>query len=1116
MRIHKTSEIFLYLAIGLLEGCPCRTAWAQTPKSYFDPTPVIMTGGHQGFIKGLVFSRDGSRLYSASLDKTFWTWDLGPDRLQPGLIIRPPVGRGVRGMIRAMAIAPRTAGRRGDLIALAGNGVTATFGEVLLVELGEGGKASILGQLPRGEDPNASGQTHSQPIECLAASPDGHFLASGSRDGTVHLWDLATRSLSAVLPVGDSVVAIAYHPTGDQLVLGTQGGKLQFWQLDGTPRLLPRTIGPPGSSSAIVGLAFDKGGNHVFVHKDNGDAAWIKFPEMNQMIRLPGNEARRELISFALSHGERCMVTCLASERRSQTEPVQSKCEVQLRSTPDGQVIRRLLTTSNRASACAFSPDDRFVAVAGGDDQAIYLIDLTQPDNKPVGVHGTGSSIREVAFDASNQAVGFSREPADDAGRVRYREGFDLKGRRFAPPDAAAICPAIRSDQGWRLAPSGNFTIDLIDPANRVARRLALDPSTDGRWWTYSFIPSDVAEKHPRRTVAIGTDNGSIVFFDSETGNRTRVFAGHSGPTYSLAPSPNGRWLVTGSGDQTIKLWKLAGCDTLPRLGAKFELAADGQTARVVVVEPFGFGDGSVLKVGDVVEEFFLGRQRYSPRDFLAQVKVDNLSPNLYVQYRIRGDAELHGTSRRDTPVLTLFPATDGQWVLWMPQGYYDTSAAGDRRHLGWHVNRGTMRKLELSDYLPIDRYEKELRRPQVIERLLATGDIGQAIQALNPGDPTNPAAFVAEFELPKVEVAQAGRVRPPGPGEDEAEVPLRLAVAPRKGGGIRSINVRVNGRTIPSAREAFEPPQDRRVDRSPAVGGLRAGPNRVYVTVTDDQGRENSAFVDVAVGGEARARAGRAPRQVVLAIGVDAFADAALDLPQAKADAKEIADVFGRAGSGERSFAPNDRHRILLNAPEATGEAIAEQFDRLARLREAGDLTRGDTLIVALESHLLEFGSSGGLLGADGRQIADARTAVPAEAIAAVLGGVAQETGCRVILLLDVLHPATPAGADRVKDDWIRSLYRERGVIVFDASVTQLLPQPDLPPPALGVFAQAIRDAPGRRARRQGPFTLDEFRRALAEGVAALDPDQKADGFWPSSLPLDLPLFEPGMTPSP
>jgi hypothetical protein len=85
-------------------------------------------------------------------------------------------------------------------------------------------------------------------------------------------------------------------------------------------------------------------------------------------------------------------------------------------------------------------------------------------------------------------------------------------------------------------------------------------------------------------------------------------------------------------------------------------------------------------------------------------------------------------TSRRDQPALSLLPGSDQEWIVWMPEGYYDTSIAGDRRLLGWHVNKIVDRRpvaidARPSEFYPMSRYEGQLRRPQAIDTLLRTAD---------------------------------------------------------------------------------------------------------------------------------------------------------------------------------------------------------------------------------------------------------------------------------------------------------------------------------------------------------------------------------------------------------
>jgi WD40 repeat protein len=73
---------------------------------------------------------------------------------------------------------------------------------------------------------------HSDLVNAVAVRPDG-AVASGSRDRTIRLWQPAHERSYEVGAHDHWVMCIAWSPTGDQLVTGSEDGTLAFWDPDG-------------------------------------------------------------------------------------------------------------------------------------------------------------------------------------------------------------------------------------------------------------------------------------------------------------------------------------------------------------------------------------------------------------------------------------------------------------------------------------------------------------------------------------------------------------------------------------------------------------------------------------------------------------------------------------------------------------------------------------------------------------------------------------------------------------------------------------------------------------------------------------------------------------------
>ena len=74
---------------------------------------------------------------------------------------------------------------------------------------------------------------HSSSVESVAFSPDGKFIASGSYDKTIKLWNVKTGKLIYTLKGHrDSVLSVAFSPDGKFIASGSADKTIKLWNVE--------------------------------------------------------------------------------------------------------------------------------------------------------------------------------------------------------------------------------------------------------------------------------------------------------------------------------------------------------------------------------------------------------------------------------------------------------------------------------------------------------------------------------------------------------------------------------------------------------------------------------------------------------------------------------------------------------------------------------------------------------------------------------------------------------------------------------------------------------------------------------------------------------------------
>ena len=294
-----------------------------------------------------------------------------------------------------------------------------------------------------------------------------------------------------------------------------------------------------------------------------------------------------------------------------------------------------------------------------------------------------------------------------------------------------------------------------------------------------------------------------------------------------------------------------------------------------------GFAQEMGLKVGDLVRGISLLRAASVEPLAIDQVEAriaampeGSASIRIDIQRGARDQGELV-TTLRNSPALSFFPGSDGEWIIWTPRGYYDTSIAGDGRLLGWHVNRPEVvlnfRPLP-SDFYPMSRYQEQLHWPREIDALLANGQGN-----LPPPDVRRP---------PRVQIlAPAGAIAGVLPPVQQPPLSLQYRVDPGwPSRRIRSVVVYNGTHRQPPRR--FDPPITR-TDPLTEVIPLQPGPNPITIEAVDDLGVMGRAELLVTLDVPPPELK---PRLVIGSIGVETFAgDNQLRIKYAGRDASQI-----------------------------------------------------------------------------------------------------------------------------------------------------------------------------------------------------------------------------------
>ena len=478
-----------------------------------DPSnQAIVLEGHKKNVMELAFSPDGHWLASGSVDSTIRLWDLSkPETINNSQVLQGPENYNFSSMV----FTPNSRWL------ITGGGFMegqSNYSNIYLWDM-----ASELSKVK----PKIFA-AHDDFTQQITISPDGHWLASASLNGSSRLWNMnslenyspdtpVTSSPVTFLPISGDIKINVVSSNGLWLakVAGFPNDSLEshdiyLWQLDkiGTPvqtKNLAQPIKLSGHTESIISVTFSPN---------------------NQWLASGGTDRTVRLWNLASSN------------------------------FPNQSVV---LEHTGIPTGISFSPDNHWLATANYGKE-IYIWDLTRsdPSSSKITLGGTDEDISPgtVVFSPDGQWIAAGTYtgpvhiwsiPASDQAKpyLKMTGHVDEITKIIFLGEKLITSSADTTARIW-IIDKENLTADSIILHGHTGPILTMNISNDNRW------------------LATGSTDFTTRLWDLSSQSietNSLVLSGHNNVVFDTAFSHNNQLLATGSLDGTVKLWDLTSPD---------------------------------------------------------------------------------------------------------------------------------------------------------------------------------------------------------------------------------------------------------------------------------------------------------------------------------------------------------------------------------------------------------------------------------------------------------------------------------------------------------------------------------------------------------------------------
>ena len=660
---------------------------------------IFVQLGHAADVRSVAFSPRGDLIASASDDKTIKLWDAVTGRLIKTL-------SGHLHFVRSVAFSP-------DGRLIASGSVDKT---IKLWNVASGQEVATL-------------TGHKDTISGVAFSPDGRYVASSAvNDTDTRLWDIAAKKQVRSIENKYSFRNVAFSPDGRYLALVGSWLRIYDLQREEIVQVI-KHFSPTKVSFSPDGkyLACGGGGGLSLIDVKSGEVAiqlskktmldtayspdgrYVLSSGYDERARLWDAESGREIRVFE-GHKDDILSLAFSPDGR-QFITGSADFTVKLWDVESGVEVQSYEGRSASVNSILYSPSGGYI-ISGSADSTVKMWDLMNAKQDKV-LSSHSEEVSSVALSSDGRKI---VSLAYDKRMVLWDAEKKQKLRDVRDDLYSAGSVAFSPNDNYIIIGKGLKSPKLIDLESGLEVR-----EYKGKAHFYLYKGGGAQKEEARftilsaafspdgRHIVSGTDDGTLRLWESKLQSEIYSVVAHSDAINAAIWSHDGRYVFSGSSDKTIKMWRFVEDMGFFKLQRTFE--TEGHSVAALAFSPNGrylvsASHDRTLRLWDVQS----GENLRTFKGHKSTVRTVAFSPD--GRFIVSGSWDTTAkiwevSTGREIAMLVGFEG--GEWVIVTPQGYYNSSLNGARQ---LNVrSRGSVYSIE--------NYAEKFFRPDIVKMAL-------------------------------------------------------------------------------------------------------------------------------------------------------------------------------------------------------------------------------------------------------------------------------------------------------------------------------------------------------------------------------------------------------------